>query len=256
MNIYSSNFFKDIKNGSTNSANQVVPVVLEFFCPKSVLDVGCGEGDWLSVFNNYGVHDIMGIDGDYVNMDSLSINSNFFYPHDLSTPFQLHKKFDLVVSLEVAEHLTIDKAFIFIENLVNHGDIILFSAAVPGQGGTYHLNEQWPDFWAKIFEMHNYIPIDCLRDKIWNLRNVEWWYKQNILFFIKKDKINDHPKLSKYSYVKSKSLIRIHPALFYNKKIYRDILYPSTVMSLLYNVLKSEFKHYWNATPLRNIKHF
>lgn len=256
MNEYSSDFFKDIKNGSTNSAIQVIPIVLEYIYPKSVLDVGCGGGDWLSIFKQYGVEDIIGIDGDYVNTDDLSIDPNLFYPHDLTTPLRLNKKFDLVVSLEVAEHLPIDKAFIFIENLVQHGDIILFSAAVPGQGGTFHLNEQWPDFWVKVFESFDYIPIDCLRDNIWNLQKVEWWYKQNILFFVKNDKLNSFPSLNKFSYIQPKPLIRIHPALLYNKRIYRDIIYPETVLSLFYNIIKSEFKYFWNATPLRNIKRF
>jgi 2-polyprenyl-3-methyl-5-hydroxy-6-metoxy-1,4-benzoquinol methylase len=65
----------------------------------------------------------------------------------LIQPLDLEKEFDLVVSLEVAEHLPASAADQFVNTLVKHGKKILFSAAIPGQGGQDHLNEQWPDYW-------------------------------------------------------------------------------------------------------------
>lgn len=64
---YTSEFFDNIRNGSLRSAQVVVPIAIELARPKSVVDVGCGDGTWLSVFRHLGVNDTLGLDGDYVN---------------------------------------------------------------------------------------------------------------------------------------------------------------------------------------------
>jgi hypothetical protein len=63
------------------------------------------------------------------------------------------------------------------------GPVVLFSAAVPGQGGTRHLNEQWPEYWVALFERREYIAIDCIRRRVWDNDEVSWWYSQNMLLF-------------------------------------------------------------------------
>jgi hypothetical protein len=66
-------------------------------------------------------------------------------------------------------------------------DQILFSAAIPGQGGSLHVNEQWPSYWIKLFSEHGYRCFDFIRPQIWTDRAIESWYRQNILFFSKRD---------------------------------------------------------------------
>ena len=129
----------------------IVPIVLEMIKPNSILDVGCGIGTWLKVFEEYGVDDYLGIDGDYVDRSTLKISEKRFLPNDLRKRWSLNRKFDLVVSLEVAEHLPEEVADLFVSTLSAHGDTILFSAAIPGQGGQNHVNEQWPTYWQKKF---------------------------------------------------------------------------------------------------------
>ena len=120
---------------------RVVPIVLDLIRPGSVVDVGCGLGEWLATFQEHGVSDILGIDGDYVDRDMLYIPQQDFKTIDLNRPFTLNRTFDLAVCLEVAEHLEAEHANDFVESLTRLAPIILFSAAIPLQSGTNHVNE-------------------------------------------------------------------------------------------------------------------
>ena len=152
----------------------IVDLFLEFYQPKSVVDVGCGIGTFLHCFKEKGINEVLGIDGDWVdpNLISKYLKESEFLVKDLEKPFMLNKKFDLVISLEVAEHLRPEYADQFIETLINLGDIILFSAAIPGQGGTNHLNEQWPSYWQKKFNKHGFIFHDIFRPLIWENEDI------------------------------------------------------------------------------------
>ncbi len=186
---YTQKFFDTIRDGSRRSAQVVVPMVLQLVQPKSVVDVGCGDGTWLSVFRQLGVTDTLGLDGDYVGRRQLQIPQDQFRPTDLSSPFGLHRTFEMAISLEVAEHLPPQSAEGFVKSLTQLSQVILFSAAIPSQGGTQHLNEQWPDYWAALFENHDYLAIDCIRGGIWSNEEVEWYYAQNILLFVSRGRI-------------------------------------------------------------------
>jgi len=170
--------------------------------PESVLDVGCGIGTWLKIFEEHDVNDYAGIDGGYVDLSKLIVSEGRFIQQDLRTEWSLHRKFDLVVSLEVAEHLPENCAGQFVKTLINHGDIILFSAAIPGQGGQNHLNEQWPEYWMEKFLRHGFYFHDTIRPLIWNNDKVEYWYKQNIFLISREPSENKierhvHPDLFK-----------------------------------------------------------
>lgn len=210
---YNENFYETLKQGSRRSAKEIVPLVLELIQPKSVVDVGCGLGSWLSVFKDHGI-ECVGIDGDYVNMDQLEISPEEFQPCALDTPLKLDRRFDLVVSLEVAEHLRAESATTFITSLTDLGPVVLFSAAIPLQGGTNHVNEQWPGYWAALFQERGYLAIDCLRRKIWNNENVEPWYAQNILLFVRHDCIGFHPSLEReLKQTRVSDLAMVHPRI-------------------------------------------
>jgi hypothetical protein len=83
-----------------------------------------------------------------------------------------------------------ESAELFIKSLIKASDIILFSAAIPFQGGTNHVNEQWPEYWNAIFNQNGYIAIDYLRKKIWSEGKVIWWYSQNIMLYVKEEKVD------------------------------------------------------------------
>lgn len=192
---YPLNYYQALEEGALRSAREIVPMVLNIVRPRNVIDIGCGLGTWLSVFNEHGLNDIVGVDGSWVEQDQLRFPREHFLVADLRQSFNVEREFDLVVCLEVAEHLPIDSAETFVESLTRLGPVILFSAAVPLQGGINHLNEQWLDYWAELFLSRGYIPIDCLRRDLWQNDDVEWWYAQNILFFAKEVSLEDNPVL-------------------------------------------------------------
>ena len=194
MESYTQSFFNDLQAGSKQSATEIVPLILELLKPSSVVDIGCGSGEWLSVFNRYGVEDILGVDGNYVDRNSLAISSDKFLALDLTRSFTINRKFDLVISLEVAEHLPSESAEIFIDSLTKLGSVILFSAAIPFQGGTHHVNEQWQEYWIDLFSNKNYAVIDCVRPQVWQNQNVEYWYAQNTFVFVRQDYLEQHQK--------------------------------------------------------------
>ena len=209
---YKENFFKTFEEGSLRSAEAVVPLVLGLVRPTSVIDFGCGIGTWLSVFKAHGVADVLGLDGAYVKKEILRIPQNRFVPVDLEKPVRMGRKFDLVVSLEAVEHLPEGCAGTFVDSLVAHGPLVLFSAAVPLQSGEHHVNEQWPDYWAKLFRDRGYVVIDCIRKQVWQKDNVEWWYAQNIMMFAEKKYLDAHPLLKKeYENTALSQISIVHP---------------------------------------------
>jgi SAM-dependent methyltransferase len=193
---YSARFFECLEESSTRSADAIVPILLDLLRPRSVVDVGCGQGTWLAAFTRNGIEDVLGIDGEWVERGSLEIPRDHFKAADLVGPVPLNRAFDLVVSLEVAEHLPAASADLFVQTLVDLGHVVLFSAAIPQQGGVAHLNEQWPEYWTDRFAAHGYIAVDCLRPRIWNNPAVAWWYAQNILLFVRHDALQCYPKLA------------------------------------------------------------
>lgn len=182
---YGTDFYESQTRGSRESAKAVVPLVSRLVRPASVLDVGCGMGTWLAEWENQDVTDVVGADGGYVDQAALRITLDKFIPTDLRQPFAFGRTFDLVQSLEVAEHIDESCADVFIQSLVIHGDVILFSAAIPGQGGTHHVNEQWPSYWIAKFAQAGFTAYDVIRPVIWSNSRVEPWYRQNILLFSK-----------------------------------------------------------------------
>jgi SAM-dependent methyltransferase len=212
---YTIDFYKNHREGSRRSARQIVPLVLELVQPKSVIDVGCGVGAWLSVFNECGIEDFFGVDGDYVDRNMLEIPEQQFLAFDLTKPIQLNRQFDLVMSLEVGEHLPGHCADMFVDSLTKLGPVILFSAAIPHQGGTRHVNEQWPEYWAGYFQAKGYSAIDCIRRKIWTDERVEYCYAQNTLLFVRMDYLEKNALLKKeHQSTNPSSLSIVHPAKY------------------------------------------
>jgi SAM-dependent methyltransferase len=182
--LYSKEFFAGRADGSIGAASVVVPMVLALLEVGSVVDVGCGLGAWAAEFLANGVPEAWGIDGNYVDRAQLRIPLDRFLPGDLTQPIQFDRTVDLVVCLEVAEHLPESRAASLIADLVSLAPCILFSAALPGQGGTNHINEQYLSYWIRLFEEQGYEGIDPLRPQILGNDLVDWWYQQNIVMFV------------------------------------------------------------------------
>ncbi len=174
---------------SVRSAEHVLPIVAEHFDVRSVVDFGCGRGGWLAAWKNLGVKSVLGVDGAYLKGQPLLIDDSEIQFADLSHRYDLGKRFDLVQSLEVAEHLPPASAESFVETLTRHGDIILFSAATPGQGGMHHVNERPLEYWRSIFNRFDFVAIDLVRPRIQQVSDVEPWYRYNSMIYAKRDRL-------------------------------------------------------------------
>lgn len=237
MQPYTEGFYNVQKEGSRRSAEAIIPLVLDLIQPESVVDVGCGVGTWLSVFQKLGVEDVLGIDGEYIDRSMLEIPQEQFLAFDLTRPIEIDRQFDLVVSLEVAEHLPKRCAKTFVESLTKLGPIILFSAAIPFQGGTCHVNEQWPDYWANYFRENGYEVIDCIRKKLWNNDQVEWWYAQNMLVFSRKDYLATNALLKReFENTHPSQLSIVHP------RKYQELIWIQLTAQDLANLIPKEEK--------------
>lgn len=221
---YDENFYSHMKTDSYRYGSgliQILSFVAKYVHPRSILDVGCGIGTWLEFWQkNFGA-EVYGIDGDYVNRSHLLIDEKFFQPVNLEESINFDRRFDLVETLEVAEHLTPARADSFVEDLTRLSDVILFSAAVPAQGGTNHVNEQWQSYWIQKFLKFGYVCIDCIRPIIWEDNRIDVRRKQNPFIYVKSSELYRYPELQEF-YLKHRDVTVpdiIHPQMWINKLV-------------------------------------
>lgn len=182
---YSKIFYAWQRAGSHASAKRILPIVFDAVEPRSLVDVGCGMGTWLDAARSLGVSDLRGYEGEWVQALEPAYPRLDIRVADLEQPLRLDRTFDLAISMEVAEHLTPERADGFVADLVALAPHVLFSAAVPGQGGNNHINEQWQSYWADRFAKHGYGPRDIVRPAVWEDRRVAYWYRQNAVLYSK-----------------------------------------------------------------------
>jgi hypothetical protein len=192
--LYDDRFFRG-EAQSTASARAIASIVCELIQPRSAVDVGCGWGSWLLAFHECGVERLLGIDGDYINPQRMLIDPACFAAQDLAAPFDIPGSFDLAICLEVAEHLPPRNARRFVRALTAVAPVVLFSAAMPSQGGSNHINEQWPSYWRRLFEAEGFRMFDPVRPRIRDRRDVQWWYRQNVVIYVRTDAIPSYPQL-------------------------------------------------------------
>lgn len=216
---YDDEFYASINQGSTASARVVLPLLLDLLPVQSVVDFGCGQGAWLEVWRELGVTDRIGVDGEYVDPDALLIPPELFRPADLSTPVDLGRRFDVVQTLEVAEHLPRAAADAFVKTLVQHGDIVFHSAAVPGQGGTRHINEQPRSWWRERFAAHDYVPVDPFRRHLLHTQDVKPWYRYNVLLYVRRERLAELPALAPYVVPDGQPIADLSPLPYKLRKV-------------------------------------
>lgn len=195
-----------------NAPNIIVPYLINKFQPKSVVDVGCGIGTFLKVFSEKGVKKILGIDGEWVVANQLQIKNEEFLRADLEKPLTINDKFDMVLCLEVVEHLKETSSDIIVESLTSLGNIIVFSSAIVNQGGQNHINEQDYYYWQEKFSKKGYYYYDLFRNQFWNNSSVDWWYKQN-MFLVAHESVNFDESINRYK-VETAANVYVHPDKF------------------------------------------
>ncbi len=233
--IYDELFFDSFDDIAQASAEAVVPMVLDRVPATSVIDVGCGRGYWLRAFRQAGVDRIFGVDGGRIDANRLVIPPDDFAAVDLAgvvdgKPLNVspYERFDLATCMEVAEHLPENAADHFVRGLTELAPVLLFSAAIPRQGGTGHLNERWPSYWAAIFARYGYVPVDGLRRLIWRRPDVGAWYRQNLLMYDAGERLGQYEKLAGDVVDDIASLDIVHPdyyeSQFVDRRSVRDLM--------------------------------
>lgn len=181
--LYPADFYQNRRAHTAHAARRILGALPAALPRHSVADIGCGTGTWLAAALQHGAESTFGIEGDWVTPAMLDDPRIAFAPQDLEQPFT-GPRVDLALSLEVAEHLSPERAAGFVADLVALAPAILFSAAIPGQGGVGHLNEQWQSWWAGRFAGHGYRAYDVIRPAIWTDEAIPAWYRQNAVLYL------------------------------------------------------------------------
>jgi hypothetical protein len=178
--------------------------------PASLLDVGCGRGTWVRGAMDLGVANVEGLDGADIPYKELLFPQERFRKQNLTSSWNLERKFDMVLCLEGAENIDASFSELLVRNLTMHGDEVIFAAACPGQGGQHHVNCQWPIYWQSLFNMNGFVCNDTVRWQIWDISTIEPWYRQN-MFIARRDSMKAgsesrmrsvvHPELARFMYL-------------------------------------------------------
>lgn len=188
--IYDNAFIRYASQSSAYAAAIITDYLAPLLAIRSVLDVGCASGTWLHAWSAHGIGDFHGVDGDYVENNLLEIPRARFTPVDLNCGFDLGRQYDLVQSLEVAEHLTPRASMTFVDCIARHARrFVLFSAAPPGQGGECHINERPYDFWRSALAKHGFAAIDAVRPVIRRDTKISYWYRYNTFLYARREEL-------------------------------------------------------------------
>ncbi len=178
---FTPDIYEVARQGSQNGATVLVPILCDWFAPRTVIDAGCGEGWFGRAFADRG-RQVVGLDSaiEQASEETFANGGNLrLAQHDLTQDAPLGQA-DLTLCLEVGEHLPEDAAAVLVKSLCASAPIVVFSGALPGQGGHLHVNEQWPTYWADLFAVYDYVFSDDLRWLIWENEGLAPWYRNNI----------------------------------------------------------------------------
>lgn len=186
MQQYDRQFFQARHSRTQHAAQTILDIVLQALPEvRSCVDVGCGVGTWLRTMIDRGIEDVLGAEGTWLDPSMLQIPRERFVFQDLREPITIDRRFDLAICLEVAEHVREPDGLRLIDALTRMADAVLFSAAIPGQGGEHHVNEQWQSYWAKHFADRGFDAFDLVRPAIWGNAEIDVWYRQNTILFVR-----------------------------------------------------------------------
>lgn len=219
--LYGDTFYAWQMDASYKSAGKYTDFLCSLYKPSSVVDLGCGRGTWLKAFGDNGVGKLVGYDGPWNSQDKMVDSSIMFRAIDLDNTLELidEDRYDLAMSLEVAEHLQESSAINFVKTLTRLSDGVMFGAAYVQQGGVSHINEQPHTYWAHIFEQENYEPYDLFRPVFWGSDEIDFWYQQNTFLYVKSGSIFAH-RLAARGHQPMKNLLFmncVHPDLYAQK---------------------------------------
>ena len=213
--LYSGGYYSNRDDRTRYSAELILSRVLDVLPEvRSVIDIGCGVGTWLSVAQAKGVERVDGYDGPWVTRENLEIPEECFHENNLSERLALTSNYDLGISLEVLEHIPADSADELLAQLSTHCRFLLFGAAVPQQGGTGHINERPQSYWHEVICSQGFVAYDLIRPTIWSDAHIPYWYKQNPLLYVRNEEVSALPDtVTPYRVGEHTLLDVVHPGL-------------------------------------------
>ncbi len=213
--LYSGSYYSNRNDRTRYSAELILSRVLDVL-PRvnSAIDIGCGVGTWLAVAQASGVKDIAGYDGPWVTRENLEILDECFHESNLAEQPALTRDYDLGISLEVFEHIPTNAADKLLERLLARCRFLLFGAAIPQQGGTGHINEKPQSYWYQMICDHGFVAYDLIRPEVWSDTRIPYWYKQNLLLYVRNEEVAALPdSITPYRVGEHTLLDVIHPGL-------------------------------------------
>jgi len=182
---YTTDFYAGQSGDSYQGALGVLPRVFDLCRPASVIDVGCGVGTWLAAALELGAKRAVGLEGAWVTPAQLRDRRIELVTTDLERPLTVGGRFDLAMSLEVAEHVSGGRASALVAEISRLAPAVLFGAAIPHQGGGFnHVNEQWQSYWIEKFADVGYRALDVVRPALWRQREIPVHYRQNTFLYV------------------------------------------------------------------------
>lgn len=191
-NTYDSNYCEriDRKKWRFSTIPNVISILYDHFKPSSVVDVGCANGLHLRAFKTFiPQHDLLGIEGTthWAPYIERYFGKNYII-QDLRETIPHIRKFDLVISFEVLEHLEKESAIQAVENIASLGNTLCISAN-QSRGGFHHLNPRPKKYWIRKFELINFTycgdEVLSLQSKFSNI-NCSGWFKTGLMVFRKR----------------------------------------------------------------------
>jgi hypothetical protein len=234
--------FRFLIQQTFEAAQKIAPIIVDLIgIPESIVDLGGGAGGWLKAFKDTGTEKVYCIDHPSIKPEELLISQEDFIPYDLSKEMPSPIKCDLAISTEFAEHIDKSKSKDVVNFLTQSSSIVLFSAAIPGQVGIGHINEQRPDFWKRLYEERGYERIDVIRPKIIFDKTIPVWFRQNLYLYVDKN-IIDRTMLSSVNLFIPDDFELVHTEIFEKLKtrklsdVIREIV-PSASRALKYRMM-------------------
>ena len=250
--LYSKKFYSSVDSRATDAADKVFEILKKYMHLRTLVDLGCGGGTWILRALDAGVDHVIGIDlSDSIDLIEGNETSNSFLEngrmvlirrdlvHDSVSPIP---KADAVICLEVAEHLPSNISDQIVDLLCESSICVVFSAAQPGQGGTYHINEQPLDYWARKFAERGYIPFDIFRTILLGSSHIPRYYANNLLLFVKVDSAREDlsilnmGELNHFQIVNENDLSRLTSSERLRYSIVR--LFPVRIVTFFSNIIK------------------
>lgn len=183
--VYDKKFFLENIDVTEESARKFAEIMIDYFNPKKIIDFGSGPGVYIKEFDRKGIS-VLGVDGSQHAIDNAVVDKDKIILRDLRKPVDIESNFDLTICFEVAEHIETSASEMLVRNITRNSDLVLFTAARKGQGGTDHINEQDPEFWINIFKKHGFEIDKDLTAKIKKRmidEKIVWWIPENLMIF-------------------------------------------------------------------------